>query len=101
MPESEPSVEVVDNTTASRYEAHIGNRLAGFVTYLKRPGVVILIHTEVDDDLEGHGVGSRLASSVLEMLRAAGLKVEPVCPFIAAYIKRHPEYADLVARADA
>ena len=101
MPESEPSVEVVDNPASSRYEAHVGDRVAGFVTYLKRPGVVILIHTEVDDAFEGHGIGGRLASSVLDTLRAAGLKVEPLCPFIASYIERHPAYADLVARADA
>jgi predicted GNAT family acetyltransferase len=100
MPESEPSVEVVDNPASSRYEAHVGDRLAGFVTYLKRPGVVVLVHTEVYDDFEGHGIGSRLASSVLETLRAAGLKVVPVCPFISSYIQRHPQYADLVARAE-
>ena len=91
MPEAEPSVEVVDNPASSRYEAHVGDRLAGFVTYQKRPTSVVLVHTEVDDDFEGRGIGSRLASSVLETLRTAGLKVEPVCPFIASYIERHPE----------
>jgi uncharacterized protein len=97
MPESDLSVEVVDNPSRSRYEAHIGDRLAGFVTYRTRPGVVVLVHTEVDDEFEGSGVGSRMASSVLEELRARGLQVDPVCPFIAAYIERHPEFADLVA----
>jgi predicted GNAT family acetyltransferase len=97
MPESDPTVEVIDNPTKGRYEAHVGNRLAGFVTYRTRPGVVVLVHTEVDDDFEGHGVGSRLASSVLESLRARDLQVDPICPFIVAYIKRHPEFADLVA----
>ena len=61
------------------------------------PGVVVLVHTEVDDKFEGHGVGSRLASASLEDARLRGLKVEPMCPFIAAYLKRHLEYADLVA----
>jgi uncharacterized protein len=101
MRESEPSVEVVDNPTASRYEAHVGERLAGFVMYRKRPGVVVLVHTEVNDDFEGRGIGGRLASAVLETLRVAGLRVDPVCPFIASYIERHPEYADLVARPNA
>src|SRR5579864_1171382 len=96
MPESEPSVDVIDNPAASRYEAYVGDRLAGFVTYRKRPGLAVLVHTQVNDDFEGHGVGSRLASSVLETLRSEGVKVEPVCPFIASYLRRHPEYADLV-----
>ncbi len=97
MPESETTVRVVDNPDLSRFEAYVGHELAGFVTYQTRPGVLVLIHTEVHDAFEGRGVGSRLASVVLDEAKSRGLKVDPVCPFIAGYIERHPKLADLVA----
>jgi len=96
MPESDSSVRVVDNPDGSRYEAYAGNERAGFVTYRIEPGVVTLVHTEVDDKFEGRGVGTQLASAALEDARSRGLKVDPVCPFVAAYLERHPQYADLV-----
>ena len=61
MPEPDSSVRVVDNPDRSRYEAYVGDELAGFVIYRKRPGVVVTVHTEVNAGFEGHGVGSRLA----------------------------------------
>lgn len=99
MPEADSSLRVVDRPDKSRYEAYVGDQLAGFVTYRTRLGVVVLVHTEVHADFEGHGMGGRLASAVLDEARARGLKVDPVCPFIASYIGRHPEYADLVAQS--
>lgn len=99
MPESDSSVKVVDNPDRSRYEAYVGDELAelaGLVTYRTRPGVVVLVHTEVHDEFEGHGVGGRLVAAVLGDVRARGLKIEPVCPFVADYLERHPEQADLV-----
>jgi len=101
MPESNSAVRVVDNPDKRRYETFIGDDLAGFLTYRTRPGVVVLVHTEVDPDFEGHGVGSQLASAVLGEARAQGLHIDPVCPFIVSYIRRHPEHADLVAGPEA
>ncbi|HVA02376.1 MAG TPA: GNAT family N-acetyltransferase [Acidimicrobiales bacterium] len=98
MPEPDSSVQVVDNPERSRYEAYVGDELAGLVTYRTRPGVQVLVHTEVEGPFEGHGLGSRLASAVLDQVRARGLHVVPVCPFIAGYIDRHPELSDLVAK---
>jgi predicted GNAT family acetyltransferase len=97
MSESNSAVRVVDNPAKRRYEAYVGDELAGFITYRERSGVVVLVHTEVDATFEGQGVGSRLASAVLEETRARGRQIDPVCPFITSYIKRHPEHADLVA----
>ena len=97
MTTGDADVVVTDNPRARRYEAHVGGALAGFVTYRSAPGVVTFVHTEVDPAFEGHGVGSRLASAVLDDARDRGLGVVPVCPFIAGYIARHPHYADLVA----
>lgn len=97
MTEPDSSVRVVDDPKSTRFEAYVGDQLAGFVTYRIRRGVMVLVHTEVDADFEGHGVGGRLAAIALEQARARGLKVNPLCPFIADYIERHPELADLVA----
>ena len=90
-------VTVVNNTEASRYEAYVGVELAGFSEYRIRPDAVVFIHTEVDDAFEGKGVGSQLARGALDDVREQGQKVVPLCPFIAAYIRRHEDYHDLIA----
>lgn len=97
MPETDASVRVVDNPAQNRFEAYVGDELAGFVTYRTRPGAMVLVHTEVDSAFEGHGVGGRLAAVALDEIRARGLKVVPMCPFIARHLERHPELSDLVA----
>lgn len=94
---AEPSEVVVsDVPEASRYEARIDDRLVGFVEYRRMRHSVTLIHTEVLPEAEGRGVGSRLARAALDDARARGLRVRVLCPFITAYARRHPEYADMV-----
>jgi uncharacterized protein len=90
------TIDITDNAAEHRYEARIDGELAGHADYRDAPGRRIFVHTEVDDAYEGHGVGGALASWALDDVRRAGLTVVPRCPFIAAYIERHPEYADLV-----
>ena len=90
------TIDVTDNPAEHRYEAHLDGALAGFAQYRDGPGRRIFTHTEVDPAFEGHGVGGALASAALDDVRRIGLTVVPQCPFIAAYIERHPEYADLV-----
>ena len=68
----------------------------GFAAYRISGDVITFTHTEVDDRMEGHGVGSRLAHAALEDVRSQGKQVRPLCAFIAAYIQRHPEFQDLV-----
>ena len=70
--------------------------LAGFATYRLHPGRITFLHTEIEPEYEGSGLGSRLAAAVLDDARARGLSVVPICPFISSWIRRHPEYADLV-----
>ncbi len=94
-----PDVAVTDVSDATRYEAKVGGELAGFAEYERRDGRVIFPHTVVDDEYEGHGVGGALARGALDDARARCEKVVPLCPFIAAYIERHEEYADLVDQA--
>lgn len=88
---------VRDNAAENRYEVLEAGKALGEILYRTRPGRVVLLHTEVQPYAEGGGVGSRLVAGALDDIRSRGLRVVPLCPFVAAYIKRHPEYADLVA----
>jgi len=89
--------EVRDNAVKSRYELDVDGHIA-FVDYRLRPDRIVLVHTEVPSELGGRGVGSRLAQGTLDAVRARGMKAEIRCDFLDAYIKKHPEYADVVAR---
>jgi predicted GNAT family acetyltransferase len=88
---------ITDNPRASRYELWLGTTLAGLIEYRSKPGVVFLVHTEVDPAFAGQGLGERLVAGALEDLRARGLKLVPLCPFVRAYLRRHPDQVDLVA----
>lgn len=90
-------VQVADNHERRRYEALVDGEVAGASYYRDGDGVRVLTHTEVADEFEGRGVGSRLIAGALDDIRTRGLRVRPLCPFAAAYVERHPEYADLVA----
>ena len=89
-------MSVVDNPAELRYELEVDGTLAGILRYRTEPGVVVLVHTDVDPAFEGRGLGGQLVAGALDDIRARGLQVVPHCPFAAAYIRRHPEYADLV-----
>jgi hypothetical protein len=91
------TVTVVNNPEHSRYEAILDDRVVGFAAYQARPEATVFTHTEVDDAVEGKGVGSALAKGALDDVRAQGGAVVALCPFISAYIKRHSEYEDLLA----
>ncbi len=89
------SETIVDNPAQQRYELTVDGATA-YVAYSRAPGTITLIHTIVPDALAGHGVGSRLAKFVLDDARSRGEKVIVRCSFITAFLKKHPEYADLV-----
>ncbi|NGO67260.1 GNAT family N-acetyltransferase [Streptomyces boncukensis] len=93
---ADAGVEISDNPAEERFEARIGGTLAGLAQYLRSADVIAFTHTEVDLAHEGRGVGSALARGALDAAREAGLKVVPVCPFFAGYIRKHPEYQPLV-----
>ena len=88
---------VTDNAEKGRYEARAGAEVVGFIDYRLAPGRMTLLHTEVDPEVEGEGVGSLLVARALDDIRRRGLSVAPFCPFVLAFLKRHPEYSDLVA----
>ena len=92
---SEPVVR--DDPQELRYEALVDGRVVGIIRYRVEPGaIIVLVHTEVDEELEGTGVASRLVRGALDDIRSRGLGIVPVCPFVRSFIGRHPEYADLV-----
>jgi uncharacterized protein len=87
--------EIVNNKTKHRYELAIDGHIAA--TYYKiAHGVITFIHTEVPPELGGKGIGSKLIKGALDQVRSDGLKVIAQCPFVKAYIDKHPEYADLL-----
>lgn len=94
------ATEVRNNPDLNRYELRVDEELAGFVTYRERPGLIALVHTEVDKRLEGQGMAGQLVTGALDDARRRGLQVLPFCPFANSYIERHREYADLVPEAN-
>ena len=85
---------VRDNAEKRRFEIEIDGHLA-LADYRISDGVMELYHTESPPALAGRGVASQLIRTALLSARAQGLKVRPTCSFVAAYLKRHPEFADL------
>lgn len=89
-------LEVVDNAAEGRYEAWLDGTLAGVIDYQPRDGWLVLDHTEVLPAFEGRGVAARLVAAALDDIRGRSLFVTPECPYVAAFIRRHPEQRDLV-----
>jgi uncharacterized protein len=88
---------VTHNTDKRQFELRIDDTLS-IVTYFKPDEQTLaLAHTEVDPALEGRGVGSSLVKQVLEYAEAHDLKIVPLCPFVDAYIKRHPDWKRVVS----
>ena len=95
-------LQVHDAPDAQRYEAVSDGTVAGVAQYQLTSELIVFTHTEVDDAFEGQGVGSALVRGALDDVRdRRSLAVLPLCPFVKAWIGRHPEYADLVYGAPA
>lgn len=89
------AASVKHNEELRRFEVEAGGALA-HADYTQSDGKVVFTHTEVPEACEGQGIGGALARAALDWARSSNLQVIARCPFIAGYIKRHPEYADLV-----
>lgn len=86
---------IVDNEAEGQFETHVQGKTA-VLKYTRADGRATYSSTQVPKELEGHGIGGKLANYALQDARTRGLKVVPSCPFVAAYIERNPEFADLV-----
>ena len=90
--------ELIDNEERDQYEFHIGKYVPK-IEYIKtKNGEIYLTHTEVPVALEGKGVGSQLAEKVLKDIEKQELRLVPLCPFVAGYIQKHPDWRRIVMR---
>lgn len=96
---SAENVEIVRNDDRARYEIREGDQVLGFAMFREAPGRVVFTHTVVKPEFEGRGLGTELARFVIEAAIDEGKDIVPECPFIAAYLAEHPEYADSVVSA--
>lgn len=88
-------MDVRNNEAESRFEVKVDGALA-VAEYEMRDGEIIFTHTEVPTELEGRGIAQKLVKTALEHAKANDLRVVALCQFVESYIKRHPEYKDLV-----
>src|SRR6266540_886414 len=89
------NLKIENNQGAQRWEAHLDQHLV-VAEYRRRGDTIFFIHTEVPHELEGQGAASKLVRAALDDARAQHLAVVPFCPFVAGYIRRHPDYKALV-----
>jgi predicted GNAT family acetyltransferase len=92
-------VVVIHNEQAQSFELLVDGHRA-LTTYRRFPGRIVLVHTEVPQPLEGHGLAARLASFALDFARVNHLRVVPLCPYVSNFIRKHTEYQDLVSSED-
>jgi len=97
MSDATSDISVTDVSSASRYEITVDGVLAGFAAYRDRDGRRVFTHTEIDPRFEGRGLGSQLVRAALDDVRARGLTIVPLCPFVRSWLGKHAGYADLVA----
>ena len=97
----QPELTVRDVPEDHKYEIREGDRVLGIAVYRRRGDVTDFLHTEVDPDAGRSGVGGTLVRAALDDVRSSGGSVIASCPFVRGWIERHPEYAELVSRADA
>ena len=89
-------LNVEHNEEARRFEIRYGDDMAR-LEYRLGGSTIVYTHTVVPPALEGHGIAGRLAKEALDYARDRDLSVVPLCPYVAGYIRKHPEYGDLVA----
>jgi len=90
------AVEVRETDAGNRFEVYEDGQLAGFADCVRYGDAVAIPHTEVDPARGGRGLASELIRVTLDSLRDRGTPVLPYCPFVSAYIAKHPEYLPLV-----
>lgn len=98
--EQEPAgddLRFLDNPDRHRFELYAGGELAAFSEYNLLKTGILFTHTEVLPAFEGRGIGSAIARHALDEVRRRSQLAIPVCPFIAAFLRKHPEYQDLVS----
>ncbi len=91
-----PAFEFADNPDQDRYEVRAGSRVVGRADYHRDGDRIVIPHTYIDPAHRGQGLARRMVEYALDDIRRRGLKVVPACPFVADYLGKHPENADLL-----
>jgi predicted GNAT family acetyltransferase len=89
-------MKLTKNAAENRYELHIDGVLIGVADYYQNGSSVVIPHTEINPSHGGQGLGGQLVGFALDDIRAQGMHVVPACPFVGVYIRRNPDYADLL-----
>lgn len=90
-------MDIVHHPDRSRFEATVEGRLS-VCAYRRQGDVLLMTHTEVPAELQGHGIAAGLVQAALDWARAEGLRVRPLCSYVAVYMRRHPGTQDLLDR---
>lgn len=90
--------KLIDNKSRHQYEFHVGEEIPRIEYITSLNGEIYLTHTEVPAILEGRGIASQLVRKALEDIERQGLRLVPLCPFVAGYIHKHPEWRRIVLR---
>lgn len=96
---TEDDLVVRDNADANRYEAWLGGSVVAFSEYRRIGDRLVFFHTETAEASEGRGIASRLVRAALDDVRSRGLRITSKCPYVSAWLERHPAYGDLIAPA--
>jgi len=91
------NIALHDNKAENRFEMQFENNLS-LIEYEIKGNVIALLHTEVAPALEGRGAGTAIVEKTLNYIESSGLQLLPLCPFVVAYIKRHPEWERIVVK---
>lgn len=98
MSDKYEAIELVKNQEKKRFEMEVDNHIA-FIEYLiDKDNIMYLTHTEVPRSLEGKGVGGSIVSKALNYIKENGYALAPLCPFVASYLRKHPEWKTLLAK---
>jgi uncharacterized protein len=90
------NLTIENNTEKQQYEAKLDGKVVAFAEYRPIGQSIMFTHTEVNEDLEGKGVGSQLIRFALEDTKAKGMTAIPMCPFVKLFIQRHKDFIDVV-----
>jgi predicted GNAT family acetyltransferase len=89
------NLKVVNNTDVNRFEIQLPGDQVAEIDYLQEGDVIVMVHTGVPKEFSGQGIADKLTHDALEYVKAEGYRVMALCPFVSAYIRRHPEYKDI------
>jgi predicted GNAT family acetyltransferase len=92
------AIEVRDVPDEGHFVITVDGTQAGVAEYKLRDDLMVFTHTEIDSDFEGRGLASTLVRAALDVARARGLQVQPLCPYVRSWIRKHPDYQDLVLK---